>query len=1444
MPLVALFGVIGTLLVLLWSVPGRALTSRTATAWISRQVAGHVELGLIGGNLFDHLSIDGLRITDSLGAELIHTSHLDMHYALSDLIAGRLVFSSVTLDSAVIHLIRLKRNVWNYEAIFRPKVATAGGGASPLVELHNLVLHDASVRVDMPTAPHAPREPVSRHGAEPDQPRLEQTSDTLVRVYTFEHVNAEVKRLRISTPDRLPILADVTSLATEIGDPRIHLTDFQGTLLTAGDSLRFTLDHADMPNTQVRGAGAVRWPEGPMEFDFTLDADRVDLKDLQWVSPDFPDWHGSGHLVAYSPSATRTDYRLDHLTLGDGRASAVGKLVAIVDNSRGLGMGGLDLMLKAAPLEVMRPYLDTIPFAGTLTGHLKANGFLDTLRLGGDLHFADALVEGAPLSHLVIDGVVHFGGKVGAVFDDFRLMQSDVALATVHRVTPSMLLPGTMHLDGHLNGPWENADFLGTAEHHAPNGAVSRLIGAVRLDVRDTSLGITLDANFDQLSFDALRTAYPNITARGGLVGHVQASGTLAALDIDANVTGDIGTVMAKGRIAAESPRFSADSLTLAIERFDLAALMGSGESSSLNGRILVTGTIDSLTPPNGRAELHLDRSRVGGITFSSATAQLSAANGIVTFDTATVTWPDGSLAARGTLGWAAPDSGTLSVEGHATALGSLDSLVRATLGFARDTLHPNRFNGTATAKFEVRGSRDRMSLAGTLDAHSLVLDDWRIKMVHATLSADSLGAKGLAMNAFIDSLSHGAQLADSIQLLASGRTDSLVLSGGGHMNDVTVAGAGSWVTHPADHVLNLRRLAVDFPRQQWRLTAPARFTVTDQATTLADTVQFQARDGSGLITLFGAIPGAGEGNLGASIVGLSMADVYGLLQRDTTVLSGLASLDFRLGGSREAPTLRGNASLTGAVSGDVHAPLIHAAFDYVDRRLRSNVTFWTTGAPILEVDASLPLDLALTARENRRIAGPLSITAQADSIDLLVLEALLPSVRNSRGSMRLNFMASGSWDAPKLQGDLALRDAAMTVPALGVRYDAINGKARFTGDSLLVDSLRLNSGGGSLMVNGDVRFTNLSRATLDLRLDSRDFLAMDSPNFLRLRPTGDVTLTGPLLQPVLRSANGAPVLVTGSVLYFADLITKNSLDTQDPLLRDLVDTLTIRRRGLGPDFQNRFLDSLRIENLTFNLGSDDWLRSSEANIQLEGQVRVDKLRKQYQLAGTLNAPRGTYTLRIAGIFPRVFNVESGTVQYSREPDLNASLNIRASHHVRTNEGDDILISAAITGSIAVPKVELSSPGRNLTNNQIVSYLAVGRPDLQLGSGDVGTQGVAVLSRELQRSILALGLPLDVLEFSLPTGLGSSSLAQFSAGKQLGDKWFVMVNAGLCVGAGTSSLSQRNFGASLEYRMTNQFRLQASAAPVQSCGGNRTADVFSTLTRYQLGVDLLWSREY
>ena len=94
-------------------------------------------------------------------------------------------------------------------------------------------------------------------------------------------------------------------------------------------------------------------------------------------------------------------------------------------------------------------------------------------------------------------------------------------------------------------------------------------------------------------------------------------------------------------------------------------------------------------------------------------------------------------------------------------------------------------------------------------------------------------------------------------------------------------------------------------------------------------------------------------------------------------------------------------------------------------------------------------------------------------------------------------------------------------------------------------------------------------------------------------------------------------LLANSGVLYFADLVNKRIIDLEDPTIADLVDTTLIRRENLGAKFQNRFLDSLRIEDLRVEHGlATSGSARAEANIQLEGRVRLSKTGRTYSPIG------------------------------------------------------------------------------------------------------------------------------------------------------------------------------------------------------------------------------------
>ncbi|MBA2292102.1 MAG: translocation/assembly module TamB domain-containing protein [Gemmatimonadales bacterium] len=1448
-PTVIVATILGTVAALIWSPPGRALSARLATDLITASVDGRVEIGAIRGNVINHLVLENVRITDSSGAPVVEAPRIEVRYLLPELLAGRIVFSELRADRPVIHLVKLRSGYWNYEKIFRVRKGDTTATRPPqLVELHDVTLRDATIRIDVPTTPRPPRPPISRHARTPAQARNERGVDGPVRVYELTNTSARLSLVRVSTPDRDPLLIRIDELRTNLSDPALTITSAEGEIITAADSVRFTFAHADMPGTSVRGGGAIRWPRDTVLFDFALDADTVDLRDLRWVSPDFPAWQGKGRVEALSRSGSRTDYTLTNLVLGADDALAVGRLVAVVDNKRGLGMRDLDLTLRNVPLDVARPYLDTLPFRGPITGRIRADGFLDRMELGGDLVLADALVSGMPRSRFIFNGAIRFGGANGAVFERFRLTDSDIDLRTVQRLVPAVVIPGDLRLTGVLDGPWLNARFEGVAVHVPPNGARSRMNGSVRFDARGTVLALALDATFPVISFDGLRTGYPSLTPVGSLAGRVTAFGPITDLDLLADLEGEIGVVHARGRLGLDAPRLSANGMVVDVERLDLRALLGRGEPTSLNGRITATGVIDPVAPPIGTLDVALTPSSVGGIEFTSVLASVAASGGLVRVDTAAVSWPDGTASASGSIGWAAPSSGTLSVELATTSLAPFDSLVRAMTGFAPDTVNARTFDGTGTASLELTGSLDHLDISGTFAAQHVLLDNWYVANVSGDIRADSLGARGIAIDATIDTLLAGAQLMRDISFTAAGRSDSLALAGKADVGLATFSGGGRWETMSTISTIELDSLTMGLPRQDWSLVRPVTFSIRDGLIVLSDTLMLRTPDGSGAVTASGTVPGESEGELRASIVGLNLADVFAVLYSDSLLGSGLASLDFRLAGTKLLPTLRGNLSVTGPVLGDVRPPMLRGAFDYRAQRLRSNLAFWKTGEQVLEIDLSLPFDLALTGRPTRRLPGPIEVTALADSADLSLLEAFTPSIRNARGVLKVDMHGSGTWDSPRLDGTVAIVEGRMTLPDLGVRYGPINGVARFSGDSLVIDTLAMSSGDGLATVSGSLRFRDLASPELDLRITSRGFLAVDVVGFMKMRPTGEVTLRGPLNHPVMRGTP-AGIFIEDSDIYFADLLTKNVINLDDPVNAAFVDTLALRTQGLSARFQSRFLDSLRIDPINVQIGTDVWLKSGEANIQLEGDVTAQKLGQEYGLIGNLNTPRGTYTVKILA-FNIDFDVQRGSVRYFGTPDLNAALDILATNTVRTQDGDEILIQAQIGGTILVPTLKLTAPGRNIPERDLISYLVFGRPEFDVASSGESQAlqlAIGALATETERVLVNdLGLGVETIQIR-PGGVPGqgSSFTTIAIGRQFGDKWYVTGNVGVCFGQRANGFGARNFGASVEYRFARNWRVQASAEPVQACSSNRASDLLTNLQgRYQLGADLLWEREY
>jgi translocation and assembly module TamB len=595
---------------------------------------------------------------------------------------------------------------------------------------------------------------------------------------------------------------------------------------------------------------------------------------------------------------------------------------------------------------------------------------------------------------------------------------------------------------------------------------------------------------------------------------------------------------------------------------------------------------------------------------------------------------------------------------------------------------------------------------------------------------------------------------------------------------------------------------------------------------------------------LGGDLPPRGPINAHVGLDNFPLTGIYALLQDDTLGVAGAVTATVTATGTRADPTYTGSLAFSNASFGSFKAPFMDGIVDYRSKRLNGEVHLWRSGQQVLNVTAHLPLDLALVPVEQRQLPDTLSVQARADSVDLGVLAAVTTTVQQVEGVFTADLGIGGTWEAPRLRGGLDIGNAAATIPALNVRYTDLNGSLSLRGDTIRVDSITAVSERGHAELTGFMRLERLTKPVLSLNITTSDFKALDLRGYLALTASGRVQLTGPVFGAALTGRG----TVTSGVLHFADLVNKRVVNLDEPWVQDLIDTSLIRQQRLGPEFQSLFFDSLRVRNLQLTMGEDVWLRSNEANIQLSGSVTVNKVRNNYLLSGTLQAPRGTYRL-IVGPVTREFVVSQGTVQYFGTPDLDAALDIQATHVVHPLPGPgqppEITILAHIRGTLRLPKLTLEAEHADYSQAELLSYLISGKPSFELGGGEgafVRSAAASLLAGELERTVVSdLGVPLDYFEIRPGDPTNPFSGAQLSAGWAIGAKTFLVLNAGFCQGSRQTRFTNA-LGATLQFRFSPEWRTEASFEPVRNC----TVDpnlITTTVTR-QVGFDVFWERRY
>ncbi|MDE3214851.1 MAG: translocation/assembly module TamB domain-containing protein [Gemmatimonadota bacterium] len=1419
---------------------GQNQIRRIVQAQLAGAVHGTVYVGRPTGSYLTGLTFDSLEIRDAEDSLFLATGRVTVAYDPRDLIDKRLLFSRVDVNDAVVYLRQHENWDWNFQRIFRhgrqgPKAT--GPQFGDYVVLDSVTLHNATFELSQPWHPDdslrgARRDSAIRVNVADPSRRVFRTREGYVHTRKWTHINAELPLVRIADPDSAGRVFRIAGLSVNEQEPPFDFRNVRGTVRNLGDTVWIALGHFDLPASTGSGSGRVVWGSDlPIRWNLHIVGDSVALADVGWVYPTLP--RAGGGSVVLDIRNERdlhvVDYKLTKLDVRSERSHLVGAMTFAV-GAPVLGVRDVNLRAEPVNFDLLRTLNGKplpVDWQGDLRGTVVARGgplthfVVDT----SHLTFRDAHVKGA-VSTMTGRGELDILEPAFTAFHHFNVASSGIDLRTIQYLYPNFpRLVGTASGAATLDSSWLDVRFSNAdVSLNTPGAPRSRLLGSGRVTVGDTVM--TYDASLfaDSLSLTALDRSYPKLPVRGLYSGTIRAQGTVENLYLNASLHGPAGSFTYDGHVDAFPPGYGVHG-SGRITAADPAAMLVAANvpAGSLNGSYDVDLTGDSLANLAGAASAALERSEFDGVHLFGSRARVRFDGGRVRVDTLRLETSAATVTASGGLGLQPGVVDTLNYDASVDSLGGLRPFLQTDAAIKSGK--PDSLAGALAVTGFLTGNIDSLNVRGDLFGSSLYRNKDRGAAARGRVSVDNVLGTPRGTVAFeLDTLVLAGVRVDTIgaEVELATRTRGTFRLGALSDNGPTFAAAGLVAHDSTQWAFDVRSVNVDLGASRWALAKPGAVRIAPALTTV-DTLRLTNGHG-GSVLVAGRVPLADSVRLRFHADSVPVRDAATLLQIADT-MSGWGAFHVDVAGTRDHPRAVAEMMLSRLRYGGMRLDRVGLNAAYADRKTSAAVEVFGNGTPTLQATASLPMEITLTGAP-RLLPDSLHGQIRADSADLAIVEAFVPTVTRARGRVFVALDVGGTWDHPSVGGRVRMSGGEMTMSDLGITLRDISADLAVSEqrDSLAVRSLRARSSGGAgdtIAVHGFVDFADRANPLFNLRLTARDFRVMDKRSLARLDVStvgSGITLSGRKTSSTL---SGSLNIVRG-IVYIPESAAagKQVVPLTYADLAGIVDTSELNTRIKLPSPPSALLRDMTITNVRVTLGDEVWLRSQEANIKLGGSLnvrrsavratgpgspfsseRADSLTYRLALDGTLTAERGTYTLAF-GPIQREFQVQSGSITFYGDPELNPKIDVSAAYQVRQYNRPDIKVVAKLSGYLYPgPSLDLES-GENyaIPQSDLVSYLCCGVPSFELGANQTYLQTAAQVLLPTASSVLAqtlrgqVGSAVDMLQFqpgatdlsAVPGQTTGSATREFFAGTRVGgDKQitrnvFFSISTGLC----------------------------------------------------------------
>lgn len=1328
---------------------GQQLLLRRVLSRLESSVDGQLAVGGIHSpSVLGEVTLTAVGIRDARGRSLLSADSVRARYGFLSLLRGDFVIDEVSTWGAEVSLERLPGDQdWNVVKIFAPLLAPPAAPPGPdagRIVFRDIHVHQADLTIRMPMD----SVPAGRQGW-----RVESDSESSspLRVLRFQEVESIVAELVVRAPDRSQPRLRIAELAftADVWREPFRVERMRGDVEIGDSAVVLDIGELRLSGTRLGGRGSVGWGAGAgpsVTFDF--EAPQLDLVDLRWVDPRVPAGKGGGAgRIEWTGAEFRFQAHRADLTLGTSHvAGALGVVVGRTPRLENiaLDLDPLDLALLDRFLE--RP----VPLRGALRGRVEANGPLASMNVAARLTLE---AEGqAEVSAIDGAGTLHLDRPVGVTNLEVALEPLDLGILT--GIAPVLRLRGPASARISASGRLADGLRVSALVAYAPGDLPPSRIeveGSIRRGDGAEGLSLDLQANAQPLSFTALVPFYPKLPVRGEVRGPVRIRGDTHDLQVAADLETPAGRLAFQGRLDAHQPdrRYVVDG---SVREFKLSEIVPKLSATMLTGSFHLDGSGLSLDSLRGTASAVFGSSTIEEVEVDTVLVALRAEDGLAIVDTALAISRAGTLSAKGRLALArtaSPDA-ELHVTVAGDSLESLDAMLFGDSLIVQDTLSRierralelqgidpdtlalaagSRMGGRFRADFVLRGHVTDFSAEGRVElAHvhyngesaGRVTADVRVEGLPAldgpaaaALRADSLLAYGRSFRQVHAQVEYTRPLGELALTLTRDAAEELRLTGNFQVDSTRLN-------------LTLSEFSYAFADGAWTLDQPATVVRHEDGLEVRDFRLRGPPNNPMLVAASGVLASRGVADFRVDIGGLPLERVARLAQLEDHGIAGILDLEIDVAGTANAPVMRATVVGRDLRYQDISLSALDGTLQYEARRVTGRLEATNEGRMVFAALGTLPLDLALVATADRTPAEPVDIVLRADSLAVATVLSWLPALEEVRGSLTGEILVGGQTDSLAYAGEMRLAGGGARLDVLGVSYTDVAGTFRLTSDRLLHVDASLRSA-GSARVAGTVRLDPVQDPGFELTMDLAGFEAVSRADMTALL-AGRVALGGSYLRPVVTGS----LQVESGVLFLQEFRrSRGVVDLSDPFLVSVVDTSLVVGQSFIAESQNPFLQNLRVD---VNLGvrSDSWLRSPDMNVEIQGDLTVsyDRTAREIALGGELRAVRGSYS-----VFGRQFRVASGLIQFEGTPGVNPDLDIQASYRLRTTEGEPLVITATLGGSLLDPRLTLTSDAQPpISESDLVSYLIFGRPTYALAAGES-----SVLGRTISRSIMEAG---------------------------------------------------------------------------------------------------------